>query len=532
MKKTHIFARVLVTATASLSLFLGAGCNNKGQEGTPALPAKTTETSAVKNSFQDVTSKLDTGGNLYLYLSTEQWLSKLSDKISDWRQFVKSIPNMSPEDQQKAMRVFDLVVNLVKNSGIEDISGVGLSSIERETNLFHTKFVLHHYKGQGSGYLWAMFGKTAHPLDGLDLSPANTAVATFMDFDVSLLWTELAKEIDRLDMPEVKANFQKIPDGFAKATGLKLDDVLGSLGNEYGLILTLNESNKITLPIPSQTMEVPEPGLLLAIKVKNDLIFNRVDELLKANPAIIKVDKEGVKMRTMPIPLPLPMTVRPTIARSGDYLLIASSDALVTEALAVKAGTKPGLKSTDEFKKLSQDIPESGNQFSFVSRKFGQTIEDVQTQMVEGKANTQPAEKELMDKLMSLRGPPVQTYSVGANGDEGWMGTGNGNQDASKIVLIPLVAVPAVLAGVTLPALAKAKSKAQTINCINNLKQIELAKKMWANDNNKSDDDVPTWQDLKQYLPGTKLKCPDGGTYRINKVGAKPTCSVPGHALK
>jgi len=39
-----------------------------------------------------------------------------------------------------------------------------------------------------------------------------------------------------------------------------------------------------------------------------------------------------------------------------------------------------------------------------------------------------------------------------------------------------------ILAGLLLPALAKAKEKAQQINCVNNLKQIGLAAHQWAND--------------------------------------------------
>lgn len=41
-----------------------------------------------------------------------------------------------------------------------------------------------------------------------------------------------------------------------------------------------------------------------------------------------------------------------------------------------------------------------------------------------------------------------------------------------------------ILAGIMLPALAKAKARAQQINCVTNLKQIGLAARMWSNDHN------------------------------------------------
>jgi bifunctional DNA-binding transcriptional regulator/antitoxin component of YhaV-PrlF toxin-antitoxin module len=532
MKKTQFLpVLILVGLVATLTF----GCKKHGPPSAGRNPGQQTVSSFVpaeKTSFNEVTSQLDAGGEFYLYLGTAQWLDGLSGKIGKWRDVFNSMPDMKDEDRANMNKAFDVVTRLIKDSGIEDVSGVGLSSIQIEKGLYRNKALLHHYPGGGDGFLWKMLGKEPHDLTGLDLLPANTALAVFSDMDVPLLWSVAKDEAARSGFPQAQEMLQKLPGQFQLQTQVNWDQFLNSLGGEFGFVLTLDDAKTVTIPLPTrQRLQIPEPGLLIVVKVNDDTIFNRIDAELKKNPQVIGVDKTDLKMRTMPVPIPLPLNVRPTAASSGGYLFIASSDALVEEALAVKSGQKPGLKSTDEFKRLSQNIPDQGNQFTFMSQRFGKTLFEIQQQAVSSSAmnGSSPASAQWMQSLFGQR-QAAFSYSVGANTPDGCMTVGNGSQSASCLVLLPAVAVPGMLAAIAIPNFVKARATSQQNACINNLRQLDAAKNEWALEKARTATDIPTKEDLLPYLRKWPV-CPDGGTYSLNAVGEPPTCSVPGHKL-
>jgi prepilin-type processing-associated H-X9-DG protein len=67
-------------------------------------------------------------------------------------------------------------------------------------------------------------------------------------------------------------------------------------------------------------------------------------------------------------------------------------------------------------------------------------------------------------------------------------------------MLLGLVAIPAAM---LLPALAKAKQKAQTIHCVNNVRQLELVVRMYAEDNKDKFPPAETWCDAIQINAGS-----------------------------
>ena len=230
------------------------------------LQSSRAEESLGNPVYQRVADNLDAGGVIYLYWSAERALGEFDRKLASVRDLALADPSLSPDEKNGLRKSFDLGIRFILSSGLENVKAFGLSSREIEPGVFLNK--TYTYLPDRSGFLWDTFAKSPHDFPCLKMLPENTEGFAFFDFNLAALWGAVSKELVHSEIPEVAKWQQHFSQQVQAFTGLSLEDLLSSLGDEVGIIVTLDPKTTAKLPFGNEQFEMPEPAAALVWKVR------------------------------------------------------------------------------------------------------------------------------------------------------------------------------------------------------------------------------------------------------------------------
>ncbi len=442
----------------------------------PSTPAPTPSpiTAPELTSFSKVGKHLDTGGSFYLYLDTETALAGLQTKVHDLLQAaLASIPPEKTEQKARTEQLSTFLQDLLQQSGIESLNGIGASSIAVEPDLHRNKLFIQHPAGKRDGFIWNIFGQSPHALDALELLPRNTAFGSFADIDLQGVFQFLKQTAEKSGRQEAIRAIARFSSTVAFITGMPLEELTASTGKEWGIILTLDPEETVDFAVAEQPQRFPAPRAAWLLRVPDEKIFNRVDLITAQNQRIEKIDEEGLKMRILPFSGIPELKLRITLAQWNGWLIIASHESVVHEIVAAK---DDGLSNTAQFEMLSESLPEQGNGFTVTTKEFSEAIYQLQKSSIRRDESISPGRMKLMETVLEWNKPGI-SYSVAARLNDGVLFVNKGTAGASHF-LTPL----AIGARGTLRVISKLQEKTKATKSLANAKQIAVACNRYAAD--------------------------------------------------
>lgn len=377
--------------------------------------------SAVDNTFRQVTSKLDQGGEAFVYLHAEKVNEALRSVLAGLQMNVTALPEARQAQAKKGLDAFTM---MFKKYGLEEISGLGFSSFAVKPGLHRVRVIIHHRPGRDQGLIWKIAGPAPRNLDELDLMTADTALAFVSDYNIGYLlgWMDgtFGNKNGGVD-PGRKTLSAMLG---LQAAGLDVGRLLKSYGNRLGFLLTLDPERMVTLPLGKTPLSIPEPAFALLVRVNDTYLFDTLKTRLAPLGQIIISDEGGVKKIAFSR-LPLPIPFEPVIAQKGEWLLAASLGSLVDKAFGAEG---PRLTDGEDFKTIAYKLPRRGNGFGYA----GPLIPRVFARMFRENKAAFPAPAAL-EKLAAFLEQGKGFCYVLENSDQGFVYTANHGFEISSL---------------------------------------------------------------------------------------------------
>ncbi|MBT7304532.1 MAG: hypothetical protein HN849_33675, partial [Victivallales bacterium] len=471
-------------------------------QGAPELPVVARDA----NSVLPIMGKyLNQGGEFYLALDSSQWAPKLEGAVAKIQSAVETV--VPEHDQDDARLAFYFINAFLRDSGLRDLGGIGASSVATAKDMHHSRLFLQHPAGGPKGLFWDAFTAENQPFDLLPRLPATTAYARWCVTRPKPVWGWIKATIDGCGRADIVRDFHEGLARVKKEEGIEIDRLIDSVTGGLGIVVTLDPKTKIRVPVErGQTIEAPAFAGALILEVEDDTIFDLIGKALTADgEEFERIDRDGIRSYSFPEDEfeNTGFLTQPAISRFGRYLVLSSSNELLTTL----ATGKGGLAATPHFQRCQQAMPKQGFAFSYLSPVASGTVHDL---VVAAAAADEPkAEEMAVAMLTPLR--DLFSWSVSLRTPDGVVCIANQSSGLAQLLLTQNALLPGL-------ALLGAWSEehgtgGQRVNDASNLKQMGTGLIMYSMDHgDRFPDDLGKLMEMEYTRDGKVYVSPASGT--------------------
>ena len=479
---------------------------------------------AAETSFADVAQRLDIGGNVYAYLSTEQWVKQLNGQLDRMEPVAEDIAQTAKIGSTSS--TFKMLRRILERSGLQEVTGVGYSAFSLENGLHRSKTLLKR-KPDGTGYVWTFAPPVDDPLPGIDLLPVGTVYANFANLDYAAAWKWLSDEVTIMGSAEIQEEFAKSQDEMRKAIGVDVEQFLGSITDGVGVLVTSNPDEQLTLGDTNKgkAYKIDRPDFALIIGTTDSTVYDAVLTEFGEKEGNKQVLEGRLRMLVMDPLNEENEDWRWTLGFDGEHLMFATSESILKGIAKAKAGN--GLRNDTNFEKLASSAPPMGRIFSYSSDRFAALKRDLHLHLTKLE---EPEMASFFQGILEMMHPGGGSVSVMQANADGWLWTTMSTEEPARQMLTTGIIKPLkLIATIVIPNFKAGRARAQRNSCVKNQEKIDEAKRKWAERIRDNPNAVPSTRSLLRIMK-VMPTCPNGGTYEPRSISEICTCTHPGHS--
>lgn len=345
--------------------------------------------SGSKAAYDAVVKRLDTEGVYLLYQSKKlanerlgNCLNCLERLLSDW---FEADGDFKAYTSARAMTRG--LCSCVSGSGLTEISGVGMSSLDLGDGRFGNRMFIHHFPEDSTGILWKAFSFNSNAFDAADRIPDTAKIAGACCLNLSALkkWVESFKknfsggitdELKKRAGDGLKSVGRKV----GKLSGSKLSaslhgfdasEFVSGLNGNLVFFSTCDCEHTARQTFGDFAVEVPKVAFLAAAGVAEGAKGKSFAQLagLLADTAERVRDDDGNERLLFAANDPRCMFA-PLIVEIDGMLVFASNQEILDAFVAARGGDAGNLRSTADFKSLSSGMTDRCGAFFYVSTRL------------------------------------------------------------------------------------------------------------------------------------------------------------------